>query len=263
MTIEPVSGPPGEITGQVLFYTKPEPLTLDAHGKLAFKRLDAPFAFAAGAHIMPLQVGEFGMAALTYPIIFAGEAKSPMAVLGVRQGENLFVMNDGRFEENAYLPGFLRRYPFVLAGDPGEGGQMIVCVDRNAPMLGEDGEVPLFENGKLSAAGENAVKFCSDFEGERRRSDEFVARLIELDLFEAKAATFTPRLADGGMGQPVQIADYFAVSEEKLKALSDKDLRDLVATNAMRQIDAHLISMFNWERLMSRAVQRQPVAGHA
>ena len=90
-----------------------------------------------------------------------------------------------------------------------------------------------------------------------------MARLRELDLFEAKAATFTPRLADGTQGQPVQIADYFAVSEEKLNALSDKDLRELHVTGALRQISAHLISMFNWERLIGRAATRPPVAGHA
>ena len=263
MTIEQVPTPPGEITGQVLFYSRPEPLSPEAHGKLGFKPLDAPFAFAASAHILPLQVSEFGLAALNYPVIFAGEQKAPMAILGIRPGENLFVSTEGRYEESAYIPSFIRRYPFVLAGGEGEGQQLIVCIDRDAPMLTEGGEVPLFVDGKLSSFAENAVEFCSNFETERRRTDLFVARLRELDLFEAKAATFTPRLADGTQGQPVQIADYFAVSEEKLNALSDKDLRELHVTGALRQISAHLISMFNWERLIGRAATRTPVAGHA
>ncbi len=262
MTIQQVPTPPGEISGQVLFYGKPEPLSLEAHGKLGFRQLDAPFAFAASAHILPLQVGEFGLAALSYPVIFAGEQKTPMAILGVRQGENLFVGADGRYEESAYIPSFIRRYPFVLAA--GEGAeQLIVCIDRDAPMLTEGGEVPLFADGRLSSFTQNAVDFCSNFETERRRTELFVAKLQELDLFEAKAATFTPRLADGTQGQPVQIADYFAVSEEKLNAVSDKDLRDLHVSGALRQIDAHLISMFNWERLVGRVVTRTPVAGNA
>ncbi|WP_174300789.1 SapC family protein [Caulobacter sp. S45] len=262
MTIQQVPTPPGEITGQVLFYSRPEPLSPEAHGKLGFKSVDAPFAFAASAHILPLQVSEFGPAALNYPIIFAGEFKTPMAILGIRPGENLFVSAQGQYEESAYIPSFIRRYPFVLAG--GEGSeQLIVCIDREAPMLVEGGDVPLFVDGKLSTFSQNAVDFCSNFETERRRTDEFVARLKGLDLFEAKAATFTPRSADGIQGQPVQIADYFAISEERLNALPDKDLRDLHVTGALRQISAHAISMFNWERLINRAAARVAVAGHA
>ena len=263
MTIEQIPTPAGEITGQVLFYTNPEPLSAEAHGKLGFKPLDAPFAFAASTHIMPVQVSEFGVAALSYPVIFAGEQKAPMAILGIRAGENLFVSDAGQFEPSAYMPGFMRRYPFVLAGSTEGGEQLIVCIDRNAPMLTEGGEIPLFENGQLSTFAKNAVDFCSNFETERRRTDMFVARLRELDLFESKAATFTPRLPDGSQGEPVQIADYFAVSEEKLNALSDKDLRDLHVTGALRQISAHLISMFNWERLVGRAATRAPIVGHA
>ena len=261
MSIEQIPTPTGQITGEVMFYKTPEPLSSDTHGKLGFQPLDAPFAFAAASHIVPVQVSEFGPAALSYPIIFGGEQRTPMAILGIRAGENLFVGQDGRFEESAYLPGFIRRYPFVLAGDPGQE-QLIVCIDRDAPMLTEGGEIPLFENGALSGFAQNAVEFCRNFETERRRTELFVARLRALDLFEAKAATFTPRLPDGGQGQPVQIADYFAVSEERLNALSDADLRELHVTGALRQISAHLLSMFNWERLIGRAANRVPVAGH-
>ncbi len=262
MTTQQIPTPAGQLSGQVLFYSRPEPLSPEAHGKLGFKPLDAPFAFAASAHVLPLQVSEFGMAALSYPVIFAGELRTPTAILGVRPGENLFISADGRYEESAYIPSFIRRYPFVLAGGE-DNEQLIVCIDRDAPMLTEGGEVALFVDGKLTSFAQNAVDFCSNFETERRRTDLFVNRLRELDLFEAKAATFTPRRADGTQGEPVQIADYFAVSEERLNALPDKDLRELQVTGALRQISAHLISMFNWERLIGRAANRVPVAGHA
>jgi hypothetical protein len=255
MAIEQVPTPSGDITGQVLFYSKPEPLTAEAHGRLKLKISDAPFGFAAQAHIVPLQVTEFGLAGMSYPIIFAGDAKSPMAVLGLRSGDNLFIDGRGQYESFAYIPGFIRRYPFVLAGDEGRD-QLIVCIDRNAPMVGEEGDAPLFEDGQLTPAAQTAVQFCSDFETERRRTEQFVARMKQLDLFEPKVATFTPRNPDGGSGQPLQIADYFAISEEKLNALGDADLRDLQVTGALRQIHAHLNSMANWEKLIGRAAQR-------
>jgi hypothetical protein len=252
----------GPLSGQVMFYGNPEPLSPEAHGRLKLKALTSPFAFAASAHIVPLQVTEFGPASLSYPVIFVGEPRAPMAVLGMRQGENLFVTPDGRYEDLAYVPGFIRRYPFVLAGNERED-QLVVCIDRNAPMVGEEGETPLFENGQLTPAAEAAVRFCSDFETERRRTDAFVARLRELDLFEAKSASFTPRNPDGSMGQPIPVADYFAVSEKRLHDLGDAELRELHQSGALRQIDAHITSMFNWERLIGRATLRAPVPANA
>jgi hypothetical protein len=263
MAIEQIPTPQGQLTGNVMFYSQPEPLSAEAHGKLGLRPLDAPFAFAAAAHVIPLQVSEFGPASLCYPIIFAGEQKAPMAILGIRAGENLFVDEQGRFDVHGYIPAFVRRYPFVLAGGGNAStpdDQLVVCVDRAAPMLVEGGEVALFENGKLTPFAEQAVQFCSDFETERRRSDLFVAKLVELDLFETKQATFQPRKEDGSMGDPVLIAEYFSVSEEKLAALPDKDLKELHVTGALRQAHAHLTSMFNWERLIGRASLRQPNA---
>ena len=261
-SIEQVQMTPGQLTGQVLFYSRPEPLSVETHGKLRLKELAAPYAFAAAAHAVPLQVSEFGPASMFYPIIFAGGQRTPMAIMGLRPQENLFVAADGRFEEGGYIPAFVRRYPFVLAGSDGQD-QLVVCIDRDAPMIGEDGETPLFKDGKLSPFSEGAVEFCRNFETERLRTEHFVKRLTELDLFEPKAAAFTPRNPDGSEGPPVQIADYFAVTEEKVAALSDSDLREMLTSGALRQLHCHMNSMLNWDRLMAKAATRGPMFGNA
>jgi hypothetical protein len=93
-----------QISGNVLFYSKPEPLSREMHSGLSFKQLQRPFAFAAATNIVPLAVTEFVPAALSYPIIFAGENKQPLAVMGVQQGENLFISSEGDAEPDAYLP---------------------------------------------------------------------------------------------------------------------------------------------------------------
>ncbi|MEO8114244.1 MAG: SapC family protein, partial [Phenylobacterium sp.] len=67
----------GQITGNVLFYTQPEPLSPELHAKLGVKRMDGPFAFAKQGHAVPLTVGEFPLAAVTGPIIFVGDEKLP------------------------------------------------------------------------------------------------------------------------------------------------------------------------------------------
>jgi len=63
----------GQISGTVLFYNKPEPLSPELHKTMGVKRLDGPFGFARTGHAVPLTVTEFSIACLTFPIIFVGE----------------------------------------------------------------------------------------------------------------------------------------------------------------------------------------------
>ena len=251
--------PNGQISGNVLLYGQPEPLSLELHGDLGFVKTARPFAYATAAHAVPLQVTEFGPASLTYPIIFGGEALSPLAVMSIRPSENLFISDQGEFEIGAYVPAFIRRWPFVLANNDDEQ-KLIVCIDRAADVLAVGGEVPLFENGEPSSFTQQAIQFCTDFETERRRTDQFVQTLRSLDLLESKQTTFTPRDLDGSVGEPVQLADYFAVSEDKLGALPASKLAELHATGALRQIYAHLTSMLNWDRLVTKTAGRPLVA---
>jgi hypothetical protein len=253
---------PSQLSGSVVMYRTPEPLNVQSHGALGLVRRANPFDFARNATAVPIQVTEFGPAGLNYPLIFAGEDKTPLAVLGVRADENLFVTAEGVYEPEAYIPGFIRRYPFVLANDQAQG-RLVVCLDRSASFVTPDGEIRLFENGEPSAYTREAIKFCEDFETERQRTDFFVGRLKALDLFETKQAFFTPRDETGASGEPVQIADYFAVSEAKVNALSPEVLAELRDSGALRQIYAHLDSLFGWDRLITRAMLRTPTVGNA
>lgn len=244
----------GALSGNVLFYSQPEPLTVEHHGKLGVTAADKPYAFTATTNVVPLTVTEFAPAALSYPIIFVGDLKQPVVAMGLKAGENLFV-EDGDFRPEAYLPAYIRRYPFVFANDEGQD-RMILCIDRAAAFVSEGGEVPLFEGDKPSAYVQNAMDFCNNFEQERMRTDSFVALLKELDLFEVREATFTPRNQDGTAGQPQKLAEYFAVSEDKLKGLSAEKLVELRDNGALGQIYAHLISLSGWDRLIALAFAR-------
>jgi hypothetical protein len=93
---------------------------------------------------------------------------------------------------------------------------------------------------------------------ERQRTEAFVKTLRELDLFEDKKAFHTPINPDLTQGEPVQIAEYFAISETKLNALSNERLAELRSTGALQQIYAHLTSLFNWERLVTRTLLKYP-----
>ena len=247
----------GQLSGVVPMYVSPEPLNAQQHAGLGVHRSDTPFRFAATVSAVPLQVTEFGPAGISYPIIFAGDEKTPLVVMSIRSDENLFVDAEGRFEPEAYIPAFVRRYPFVLANDP-DGERMVVCIDKAATFLNAEGEIKLFEAGEPTEYTRNAIQFCQDFENERVRTESFVKRLKDLDLFETRQANFTPQNPDGSAGEPVQVAEYFAVAEAKVNALAPEVLVELRDTGALRQIYAHLDSIYIWDRLITRTVLRFP-----
>lgn len=252
--------PTGGISGNVLFYSTPEPLNREQHAKLALVHQPNPYRFALKGTAVPLTVTEFAPAGLSYPIIFAGDDKVPLAVLGVNNEENLFVDADGAFDYRAYIPAYVRRYPFVLANDETQD-RMIVCIDRGSDLLSEAGETPLFDaKGEPTEYTQNCIKFCDDYEGERRRTESFVQLLKDNDLFELKKATFTPADANGQPGQPQTVAEYFGVSEEKLNALPAEKIKELQTSGALAQIYAHLVSLVGWDRLISMAMVRQSQA---
>jgi hypothetical protein len=255
------------LSGNVLFYKKPEPLNPQMHGNLGVNRTEKPYGFVAKSNLVPLTVTEFAAASLSYPVVFVGDDRVPIAVMGLRNDENLFVTADGAFRLDAYIPGFIRRYPFVFAQDP-EQDRLILCVDRDADFVSDKPDVPFFENGEPSGYTQSAVQFCNEFETERRRTESFVKMLRDLDLFDVREAVFTPNNPDGSPAQPIKLADYFAVSEDKLKALPAEKFLELRDNGALQQIYAHIHSLLAWDKLIALAFERagpggQPAAANA
>lgn len=244
-----------QVTGNVLFYRKPEPLSFQAHGSLGVRQIDQPFGFLRDAHAVPVTVAEFGVAASSYPIIFVGNDFTPIAVMGVRQGQNLYVRNDGRTEPDYYMPAFVRRYPFVFAADEAKD-QLLLCVDRAAPMVSDRPEVSFFEGDQPSKFTQDAIEFCKEFERQRRGTLQFVEMMKKHNLFEPKSISFQPRDAQGNEAGPAQkIADYFAVSEERLNSLPNDAFLELKAGGALGAIYSHLVSLLNWPRTIQRALR--------
>jgi len=62
------------------------------------------------------------------------------------------------------------------------------------------------------------------------------------------------------------VAEYFAVSRDKLNALSPEQLAGLNANGALPQIYAHLTSLHGWDKLLAETLaiaNAAPVAANA
>jgi len=54
-----------------------------------------------------------------------------------------------------------------------------------------------------------------------------------------------------------------AVDENKLNELSDEQFKELRANGALGAIYAHMISLLNWQRVITRALRAQQAAAPA
>lgn len=243
------------LSGNVMFYKNPQPLLKDKHEKHGVVQTEKPFAFMADQHFLPITAPEFGSASTSYPVIFAGEERTPLAVMGIRQNENLFV-TDGQYAQDFYMPGFARRYPFVLAGDKAND-RYVVCVDEAAECVTSKNPVQKFFDGSdTSAFTKEAFTFLQNFERDRQATEIMVEKFKELDLFENKDMHFQGQNADGSPAERQKIADYFAVTEERLRGLDANTLKEFTENGYLAAAHAHMISLGNWQRLVNMTLRR-------
>ncbi|HCK84606.1 MAG TPA: peptidase [Hyphomonadaceae bacterium] len=262
------AGGGAQTLGQILFYRQLEPLSHEKHRSLGVSQVANPFSFLADTHLVPLTVDEFGLAAVCYPIIFDTQTKTPLAVMGLRPGMNVFLGADGSLDPEVYLPAFARRYPFlpVLAGNgqaphqappSGEGDRVLVCIDRAAKMLSTTPELPFFEGDQPSRYTQDAIQFCREFDMLGRRTQEFVKLMDEHNLFELTPLALPKAKPDGTPDEPMKLGEYLRISEQKLNALPKETFLELRDKGVTAVMHAHLLSLGLWPKILSRAARIQ------
>ncbi len=254
---------PGEAQGEApqageaalpLFYKAPQPLHNERHGA---KGLKAPgdYSFAGKTHAVVLQVQEFRLAAAFYPIVFADEdLPTPLAVLGYRGGENLFVDADGAWAEGTYVPAYVRRYPFAIGQGAKEGEQLLffdeasdLVVDLDPGSDAEPGVEPLFADGEPSERTQKALEFCTAFQRQAAVTSAFVEAVQALNLLETKEVRLD---LPGGGSQ--QLTGLRVIDEEKFNALPDADFLEWRGKGWLPLVYWHWASMDNFFRMVAR-----------
>nr|WP_225578087.1 SapC family protein [Rhodanobacter sp. 7MK24] len=251
----------GNDVAEVLFYERPVPLNRNAHKDLRLKPIPN-MKFALDAHSVPLTGVEFALAARDMPIVFAGNdlaSAGPVALLGLRQNENLFVDANGQWLPGAYVPAFVRRYPFVLAEKPAgqEGDDFAVFLDEGYEGFNAtEGDRLFNEDGSDTEMLSRAVGFLGEFQQHVARTRWFMDQLRKHDLLESRNISMRKGTPDG-QGQVINLNGMFVVNEEKLRQLDEKTAQEFVREGVLGWIYAHLISMNNLDRLGQRLGERE------
>jgi len=251
MTNTSTAAQAGEIKGQMFLYEKPELLSKEIHGSMGFSVAERPYDFARNVRAVPLTMVEFGSALRSFPIIFSNlENPIPLAVHGILDDENLFVGDDGKWDEMSYVPMYLRCHPFAFAA--GEGERWAVVVDTAAVTVTDDPQYPFFVDGEISKHAKALMDVCAQYEAERRRTQEFCDKVRELELLTPLHATHTPN--DASESEP--LANYIGLDVEKLNDLPADVIYELHTKGFLSAIYLQLHSLENWRHLVARKVVR-------
>ena len=240
---------------QVVPLTRDHRVVLPVQGKL-------PPVFR-GMMVLPLSYTEFSLACHDYPVVFVsndqGQSALAMAVVGLAQQQNLFVAPDLTWDKNFYLPAYVRRYPFCMTRVNVSGKEQperIACVEKRA--LSAAGDALYDDTGKPLPVWENMRKLLFEFEADLARTEALCKIVIELGLLEPFHMQAKP---DGG--EPFTLTGMFRVNEQKISALAADQLKALVRNGVLPRIYAHIMSMSNFSKLLSRRAIRAKSAKKA
>jgi hypothetical protein len=251
-----------------LFYQGLEPLSSSVHPN--FKTRPAETApFLAQTHAVPITIDEFVPVQRHYPIVFSsGENPVPLALMGLNEGVNVFVDDDGKLLGETYIPAYIRRYPFMLARLRPDADELSLCFDPQSGLVGdfEEGN-PLFVDGQPSETTQAVLKFCEEFEMSAQRTNAFMAELQATGLLMDGEASVEVSGAD----QPFIYRGFQMVNEEKFRELRGDELRKMNQNGILQLALAHLFSLSLVPEIFSKQARQgkgpqiglMPQAGNA
>lgn len=243
-----------------LFYRQPALLRFQNHARLSLRRA-VDFRFAARATSLPLVVGEFAAAVRDYPIVFASdEGAMPLAVTGVAAEQNLFVEADGRWRGGSYIPGYVRRYPFIGITAENDGATML-GVDLASDRLADEGEKEadmLFDlRGAATRTSQSAMALCEAYATEHARTLAFVQALKDKRLLVPRSAQVNYADAGRAVVQGFQLVD-----EAAFRALPAAAVVEFHAKGWLDLIVLHIASQQRWRELVDMSARVRADAAH-
>jgi hypothetical protein len=240
-------------------YREPTALDTVLHRQLKLAAF-VDHSFASRMHVSFIAAVEFAAAALEFVILFirdahreGGKCVSPVVLLGLRPGENLFV--EGTRWDARHLPAYIRRYPFWTLRVAGQAGPAVM-IDRWWRGFSETIGEALFESdGKPAPRLAEALRFIESFDAEVVRTQSFCDRLVELDVLREMTAKVSLR-----DGSEMELAGFHAVDAEALGALPEASILEIHRSGMLGLIHAHSLSLGNMQGLVDRMARRAAAA---
>ncbi|CAM4032010.1 SapC family protein [Roseateles saccharophilus] len=199
----------------------------------------------------PVTPDEFRSLQAHYPIVFQPDGSGsflPVALFGLRQGQNLFLTESGWDAD--YLPLSMQRMPFSigLAED-----EMRMMVDMASPRIGQGdaGEPVFLPQGGMTSYIEHANAVLRTLHEGLQAMPEFVQALTTHELLES--FVLDVEHPDGSRGQ---LLGFYMINEERLAALGADVIGLLHQADYLQPIYMAIASLSNLTKLIRRHLAR-------
>ncbi len=230
-----------------LFYKKPMPLDAKKHANLSLKK-DFGFAFTKDINAVPVNMIEMPQISHHYPIAFSSdESATPVAIIGLRDNENLFLDENYNWDQNTYIPAYIRRYPFIFSEIP-NSDQLTLCIDDSSEVVEDGGNQPFFDDeGNPSDLSKNALEFCKSYHAASGQTLGFSKAIADSGLLIEREAQIN--IAGN---RRINFSGFRIIDEKKFAELDDKTFLEWRAKGWLPFIYAHLFSGSQWQNLTRR-----------
>jgi hypothetical protein len=207
-------------------------LNTETHKDLRVQSV-ASARYGDAQRFVPVIVNEFAFLVPYYPIFLAKDSETGGfycgAMLGIDEGENLFLAEDGSFD--GYRPLNLRRGPFFTAGSD-------IAIDLDHPRVDTGGQ-PLFtETGEPSDYLKSIVGLFQDLRPGLEQTRIFIETLMKMKLVEPIDISLA---FDDGTKR--QLDGLYTINQEAMKKLADGDIIDLFRRGYLQAVYLMIASL--------------------
>jgi SapC len=191
-----------------------------------------------------------------YPIFFQKNPENgkflPVALLGLRQNENLFLSASGW--DAQYIPASVKRRPFLIgiqAPKPGQDSNQpsrMVFVDMDSQRVSEtQGDAVFLPHGGYSPYLDSIVDVLEYIQYGTELNERFGDALLQHELLEVVTLEITLQ-----NGERNNLSGFYTINEDKLAALDGNAVASLHSQGYLEFIYMVLASHSNVVKLIAR-----------
>ena len=223
---------------QALF-KEPSLLRSDADRDMKYE-IPKDYKIAKTSYYIPVSHSETPDAGRVFPLFFIkGEEDFLLiALMGLKEGQNLFVNNLGRWKEHTYIPSLLRAYPFAVSRLDDKTNAIVY--DKGYKGFNtKEGERIFDDKGNMSDLGKAINEYVSKTFTAFEATKNPVKVIADMKLFK-------PATIDIAAGEEkIRLQGIYQVDMPKLNTLTDEELLLLAKSGALHLIYTHANSLTN------------------
>lgn len=187
----------------------------------------------------------------TYPLLFQtapdSETLLPVALLGLTQGENLFLSESGWATDS--IPLMMRKGPFFIAKEKQSNGELnsVIAIDDNHQKIQTSEGEPLFlELGGYSDHLEKTIGILERIESSHEHTAQFAQTLSTMHLVSPVSFSITLR-----NGNAFSLDGFHGIDEEAVSQLGSQALGELHQRGFLTPLYMMIASQSQLSRLIA------------